>query len=231
MEYDANLQNQYLRSHELIGTVPIVSELTQCSEESAPKCAVIVHPLITHHSVVHGIKMEDEKDVSFNGAKLAEPGNKRKRRVIKIKFRGPNNTSRFRNKAQRELGEDYEGRIKINNKWQNISREGRRLKSRCNCSASKWSSKILCETLTDEERESIFKSFWKISWKEKRVYIRMLVNIKPVARRRTKNETPKRSNTLELHLKCKDRYVRVCRKMFLNTLCITEWALKNWIHI
>lgn len=160
----------------------------------------------------------------------------KKRTVLKKKAKSKipyaDNPQRYRNKIQRELGLEYQGHVKVNDKWEKIEKQSKKLKGRCNCKYSKSNSetKIKCGSVTDEEREKIFNSFWKLSWKEKRLYVRLMVNIKPVANRTVKKES-RRLKSLEIHLKCEDRFVRVCKKMFLQTLCLSEWALKDWIRV
>lgn len=163
-----------------------------------------------------------------------ENKNVKKRKIKKKpKNKGPyaDNPQRYRNKIQREMGLEYQGHVKVNDKWEKVGKESKKLKARCNCkySKSKAVAKIKCGTITDDERQEIFNSFWKLSWKEKRLYVRLMVNIKPVANKTLKKDS-RRLKTLEIHLKCEDRYVRVCKKMFLQTLSLSEWSLKDWIH-
>ena len=47
---------------------------------------------------------------------------------------------------------------------------------RCNCSLSQKNTVIKCNEITKPEREEIFKYFWKLSWKEKKIFVKLLVD-------------------------------------------------------
>lgn len=67
---------------------------------------------------------------------------------------------------------------------------------RCQSAACEKSSKHYCSKVEEADREKIFKSFWgNMNWEEKRMYVRGLVDVTPVQRRRG-SENSRRSSTL-----------------------------------
>ncbi len=67
------------------------------------------------------------------------------------------------NKLKRMTGEEFLGFSKPKNQkntFNDTPRPCRILKVRCECGLEKEKSKFKCSLITDEERESIFKSFW-----------------------------------------------------------------------
>ncbi|CAH1170722.1 unnamed protein product [Phaedon cochleariae] len=137
----------------------------------------------------------------------------------------------FQQKIKRSKGEEYKGLIKENGKWVfNKERSARRLKPPCSCAQSKKKSKLHCQQITDTERQIIFQYFWSKSWAEKREYVNSLVDLKPVKQRKSESSSSRRKNSLFFFLKVPGgSKVRVCKKQFLNTLCIGEWSVLNWI--
>lgn len=137
-----------------------------------------------------------------------------------------------KNQQRRQKGLAYNGLGKDNTgKWKyNVPRQKRHLKAPCNCALSKKKSKIKCTEFNENERKTIFKQFWDLNWKEKKVFVRMLVDTdKPKDTKNKKNETSRRKLSLFFHLKKESLRIRVCKKMFLHTLCINEWSVLNWI--
>lgn len=130
-------------------------------------------------------------------------------------------------KINRSKGEEYKGLIKENGKWTfNKKQSARRLKPSCLCAQSTRNSKLHCNLITDKARQTIFKSFWSKSWPEKRQYVKNLVDLEPVKQRKTDSAVSRRQNSLYFFLKTPEgTRVRVCKKQFLNTLCIGEWSV------
>lgn len=111
---------------------------------------------------------------------------------------------------------------------QYVKKEERKIKERCGCK-SKNTSKVKCINITEEERMTIFDRFWKMNRGEKKVYIDLLVLKRPTGRSRDRKveEVSRRAFSyiyfLENDLKDK---VRVCKKMFQNTLDIREKTIR-----
>lgn len=135
-----------------------------------------------------------------------------------------------KNKQRREKGKTYFGRKKKEDCWTYIKpKEARSIKSRCTCKIGKYSS-LKCDTIDEDVRKEIFKQFWSLSWGEKKTLINEWVTSTKTVRPRNRNtkETTKRAKTLVYHLKVNDEQVKVCRKMFLNTLDLGRWTVQNW---
>lgn len=142
------------------------------------------------------------------------------------------NWSKNRNYKKREQGCAYKGKKKENGIWNySVEKSAKKLKPRCNCKLSeiKTNKKIKCYSITEEARRDIFEDFWKLSWQEKRLFVNTLVVVKPTARRRgAQGDISRRSTSTEFFLKSGHERIRVCKKMFLNTLAVGEIAIKKW---
>lgn len=135
------------------------------------------------------------------------------------------------NKQKRMKGEEYKGLKKSNGKWTDQIKRARQIKPFCNCKHSRTDTKIKCNLFTEEERLNIFNRFWQnLSWEQRRTYVSSLVdNATPKDTKNIKNSVSRRSVTLLYHLKKKGIRVRVCKKMFNNTLDIGEWSTHSWV--
>lgn len=135
------------------------------------------------------------------------------------------------NKAKRMKGDEYKGLKKNNGKWTyDQPRNARQIKSVCNCKHSRSDSKIKCNLFTEEERLNIFKRFWQdLNWEQRKTYVTSLIDTTtPKDKKNMKNATSRRGVTLFYHLKKNGIRVRVCKKMFNNTLDIGEWSTHSW---
>uniref|UniRef100_A0A6P7F0J9 Uncharacterized protein LOC114324759 n=1 Tax=Diabrotica virgifera virgifera TaxID=50390 RepID=A0A6P7F0J9_DIAVI len=135
-------------------------------------------------------------------------------------------------KEKRMKGEEYSGRGK-NEAGQimyDIKRPKREMKSRCLCKP-KNKSVFQCHRITEKIRKTIFIDYWLLNWEERRILIRQLVDNRNVSRRKVESENVRRKGSLYYHLKVdqSQQRIRVCKKMFLNTLCMGEWAVLNWV--
>jgi hypothetical protein len=135
-----------------------------------------------------------------------------------------------KNKKLRESGKRYCGRTKQDGKWcYDKPKEPRVMKPRCKCK-SKQRGIMKCSLINEHERQRIFKSFWQMSWGEKKVVINNQVKSVPTKRHRNRkqeNET-KRGQSLEYFLRVQEECLRVCRTMFINTLVIGRWTILHW---
>lgn len=125
-------------------------------------------------------------------------------------------------KEKRLKGEIYVGRHfdKESGKYTVLEKAGKLIKERCFCK----SKGTQCEDVSEASRKEMFTEFWQNmkTWREKRLYIKNLVDIS------TNNEQPKKRNVLKYHLKVKAAKLQVCSKMFLNTFCLTDWTVRSW---
>ncbi|XP_060810002.1 uncharacterized protein LOC132904096 [Amyelois transitella] len=135
-----------------------------------------------------------------------------------------------KNKERRESGKSYYGRERKGDCWTyDLPKEARSIKPRCTCKISKYST-LKCETIDEDSRKEIFKQFWSFTWGEKKTLVNEWVTTIDTVRPRNRNtkETTKRANTFVYHLKVNNVRVKVCRKMFLNTLDLGRWTVQNW---
>ncbi|CAG9782467.1 unnamed protein product [Diatraea saccharalis] len=139
------------------------------------------------------------------------------------------NWTRNQRKRKRMQGKEYSS-IKRSKEVTGVMerRKERTLKSRC-CSetCSKKFGKQ-CNQVSEEDRKEIFKTFWSLSWDEKKAYVVAMVSHKPVALQTT-GTISRRTNTLTYNLKISGDTKVVCKKMFLNTLSLGEWSVSNWV--
>ncbi|XP_038562460.1 uncharacterized protein LOC119894039 isoform X2 [Micropterus salmoides] len=101
---------------------------------------------------------------------------------------------------------------------------------RCQSAACQKSIKLCCNDIEDSKREEIFKYFWgKLDWKERKTFVKSLVQVSSVKRRRTGAEESRRSASNSCHLVVDGRKIRVCQSMFLSTLGINQWCFLKWV--
>lgn len=143
-------------------------------------------------------------------------------------------TKRKLNQKLRLSGKNYLGYRRPKNQkltFQDTERNARIMGPKCFSEACKRSKKRSCQEISETEREKIFKTFWEnlTSWEQKKVYVSNLVDRKQTERKRTANETSRRSGSLFYRLNVGCKHVPVCKKMFLNTLDLKEWTVQNWV--
>ncbi|CAL8334252.1 unnamed protein product [Arctogadus glacialis] len=86
------------------------------------------------------------------------------------------------------------------------------------CQSCQKSSKLHCTEIDEGKREEIFKYFWgKLDWKERKIYVKSLVEVSDVKRRRTEAVQSRRSASLCCFLCVDGRRLRVGQRMFLSS--------------
>lgn len=127
-------------------------------------------------------------------------------------------------------GEAYIGFSRIGNVvQQNISRSEHSLLDTCSSNVCLKSKKRFCSDFTEEQRQTIFDNFWNASWEEKETFVLGTALVTEV-KRKTTEENTRRSKTYNYHLRYKDSLpIQVCKKMYLDTLCLKEWMVLNWV--
>lgn len=139
--------------------------------------------------------------------------------------------------ARRVRGKSYEGYKRSKEKIvSNIPRNNRYIKARCSHATKQklHENSFLCFNISEDERKEIFSKFWKLaSWGEKKVFVTSCVTTRAIRRRR-KNVLDQVKHKKPLGHdyflpKSNDNRIKVCRKMFLNTLSLGEDSLKRWI--
>lgn len=188
---------------------------------------------------------EDPEDVDDNVANVQEQNigehsenearnNTPINNVNKLRKKGnKDNWKKIVNFKKREKGEAYIGyrRSGAGKVAQDIQREAKRMGQSCVSRFCVRSTKRACQSIKEQERENLFKNFWKtLNWDQRKVYIVSLVERKEVLRKRTVSEASRRSDTLQYHLVVNGKKVQVCQQMFLNTLGIKKWTVRYWIY-
>jgi hypothetical protein len=78
-------------------------------------------------------------------------------------------------------------------------------------------------------RRVLFNEFWKMSWKEKKIYILVLIETSPAKSIKSAQTTATRDNTHSYFLPTENGRKQVCRQMFLSTFGMKEKMLRIWI--
>lgn len=150
----------------------------------------------------------------------------------------PGRENRTAAQIRRLKGKSYQGYKRNREKVvSRTPREAKKLKQRCGHRAPSKSTKksFMCSFITEEERQSIFKSFWKLeTWNEKKLFVRNHVITRPIRRRRkavAERETAfKKKEGHDYYLNSNNEKRKVCHKMFTNTLALGEDSLKRWVN-
>lgn len=143
-------------------------------------------------------------------------------------------TKRKLNKKLRMEGKQYLGFRRPKNQkltYQDIERHPRIMGAACTSKTCKKSQKRMCNNITELDRKKIFHSFWTnlTSWGQKKVYVANLVIKRETQRRTSEAENSRRSSSLFYHLNIGENRIPVCKNMFLKTLGLKEWTVKNWV--
>lgn len=147
------------------------------------------------------------------------------------------NEIKRKNRRRRLLGKGYLGFKKHEGTvLQNVMKIPRALKARCAHKLSKTITKysFMCERIAEQDRKVFFENFWKIdSWAAKRAYVQGLVSTRKIRKHRINVANRKKKNighNIYFPTVTGLKY-RICRKLFLNTLCIGEDTFKRWTQI
>nr|CAH7744795.1 unnamed protein product [Callosobruchus chinensis] len=136
------------------------------------------------------------------------------------------------NQKRRETGVSYKGKKKQTEGWiYDRPRPGRFLADACHCRrANKERSKLKCSLISEERRRKIFNLFWnKMTWPEKKVFVKGLVKVEKVKRRRGNNERSRRNFSMTYRLKNGLDDVLVCKNMFVGTLGLKGRTVVEWV--
>lgn len=172
------------------------------------------------------VDYSDSSDVSEVESESEMPKRKRRKRCQVDK----KTWAYEANRKNREKGLKYFGRKQHNDTWDNrVPKSPRILKERCKCKTQK-TGKIRCALITEQDRKGIFDKFWEMTWGEKKIYLDSLMQIIPTDRPRDRKHEllSRRSSSVIYNLKKGEEFVRVCKTLFLNTLCIGKWCALNW---
>lgn len=163
---------------------------------------------------------------------ITEPQTEPKKKKTRKGHGNPEEWVVRKNQRRRQEGAAYKGLGKVESgKWKySIPRPERKLNPPCNCALSKRKSKIQCSEFSEVTRQNIFEKFWRLKWPEKKVFVKMLVDVKrPADTKNKQHDVSRRNKTLIFHLKKEELRIRVCKTMFLNTLGIKQWTVLHWV--
>nr|CAH7731800.1 unnamed protein product [Callosobruchus chinensis] len=116
--------------------------------------------------------------------------------------------------------------------FQDVERNERILGPTCSSEVCKKSSKRRCHEITEASRREIFKAFWNdLDWEQRKVYVSNLVSKREKMRAtKSDNDPSRQSSSLFYNLKIDGQIVPVCKNMFLKTLAVKEWSVRNWVE-
>ena len=140
---------------------------------------------------------------------------------------GKNKTKRQRMEGQPYMGysRNKDGKVSYN-----IPREARKLGPPCKSKECIRVKNKYCSKITEEERLKIFNSFWKdMNWDQRKIFVINHVTKSNAKRTYTKTEDSRRKNTLQHFLTVGNEKLQVCKKMFLQTLCLGEFSVQDWV--
>ncbi|XP_057219379.1 uncharacterized protein LOC130572003 isoform X3 [Triplophysa rosa] len=193
---------------------PVIPSLVA---QQVPVFQSLVQPLATHLPVTQSLcstppTVKDSHDGTDDG-------------TVGRRKSMPETNNKYVQQMRRMMGQSYVGI----NKKEMVEKQPRVMGARCQSAACVKSSKHHCSSIEEADREIIFKCFWEyMNWKEKQLYVRSLVDVIPVQRRR--GLSSRRSSTYIFSLEVGGRKRRVCKRMFLATLGIGEWSVLNWVQ-
>lgn len=148
------------------------------------------------------------------------------------KIGNPSEWQDIKNRTQRECGEAYQGWIKPKNGQGQRGAERAARSMGLSCNSNQCRKMRGCLQIKEEERQIMFNFFWKkMSWDQKKVYVTSLVNNSAPKRRTADSTSSRRQMTLFYRLKVPTGMeLKVCKRMFLSTLGLNEWMVRNWVN-
>lgn len=137
------------------------------------------------------------------------------------------------NKAKilREQGKEYIGRKIINGKLTELVKRPKRKMKEINCKCT--GKTFRCSSLLESERKLMFDDFWKLSWDQRKTFLKSMteVNLTQRSRDRKIETTSRRNFSFKFYLSLSNSKVRVCKKTLLATLGIGEWMLNRCVQV
>lgn len=133
----------------------------------------------------------------------------------------------------RLLGKAYIGFQRQGKKVsQDVNKDERKMKPTCASTFCNKSKNRYCDNFSESERSELFNHFWNncTSWAEKKTFCVNMITKTDTKRIMTESEKSRRDNSYTYHLKKEEISLPVCKKMFLNTFCLNEWMVRNWIN-
>lgn len=156
---------------------------------------------------------------------------KRTRHTSRDDQNGKKKSKRSDTKECRMLGKSYTGYKRQHRKITHDTERGsREKKPTCSSNKCKLSKNRFCNSFTEEQRKELFEKFWQCTWEEKQTFVINMVRKTTKKRETVGVEETRRSSTYEYYLKYANNEMKqVCKSMFLGTLALNEWMVKNWV--
>lgn len=83
-----------------------------------------------------------------------------------------------------------------------VEKLARFISAPCNTKLGQKTTKLKCQTLNEELRQRLYNKFWsKMSWKENKMYVKGLVKVEGVKRRRGRQGASRRDFSMKYFLK------------------------------
>lgn len=147
-----------------------------------------------------------------------------------MKIRGKINYDRERNQLLRQAGKEYQSLKKdALGKYVKVTKPHREMGPICESDFCQRSINRHCHIASDDKRKIIFNSFWKMSWPEKRFFIKASTDFVHVKQARICATQP-RNKQNQYFLRIDGKRLQVCCKTFVATLGIKDKMLRNCLN-
>ncbi|KAL4706868.1 hypothetical protein ACJJTC_010102 [Scirpophaga incertulas] len=111
-------------------------------------------------------------------------------------------------------------------------RPARKIGPRCTSEFCKKSKLRGCDTIPDEERNTLFSNYWNnMTWEQRKQYVASNVQVCPKKQVKCKTSSSRRNETKEYFTETLNGRVQVCKLTFLNTFGIKEWTVRYWLSL
>lgn len=146
--------------------------------------------------------------------------------VKKRKIADKNSWKKNVAKKARAMGESYSGRRfdPESKTYVEVEKPPKTLGEPCGCQEKN----TQCKAISKEERESVFKQVWEMSWPQKQVFVAASIDVVDVKRRVAVSENPFRNSSKVYRLKCDRKVYKVCKKMFIQTTGLSAYFVRTY---
>lgn len=156
-------------------------------------------------------------------------GRRRKKKADPKQWK-KNLNKRLRMEGRAYLGYDAPRGEKVQH---NKNRPERSMGPPCTSDFCNKSAVRRCDEFTEDNRNNVFEAFWKsMDWSQRKSYVGN--NVTVVSKKRVTTSDPsRRGGTLKYYLPLTKEdnmteKIPVCRKMFINTLCLGTFTVQSW---
>ena len=138
---------------------------------------------------------------------------------------------RKQNVENRQLGKEYKAKKKVGEEIIEVTKCPRSIRHRCHHGSNEGQIRNnggqQCENISEEQRQTIFADFWKMTWEQWKIYVSSQIEACPTKRQTTGGQSRK-NRTYKYKLQVDNNQVPVCQTMFLSTLNIGAWSVHEW---